>query len=872
MACSTRAGSTLPKQSYTPIGKHCASKLIIFLLFIHCFSSLAAIDIFVNGNSTNPIETGTSVQPFHTIQGAIGFCNGTGAYNVFVNYDSDGTTYAGFEVLNKDCLINIYAGTDPYISNSDIGKAVVDGNLSGPVIKIVHCLNVSLNGISITNGNGQWDFTSSRGGGIYIGPDPVSSNTVTINKCRIFNNHADYGSGVCIHSEFALYDNFTCTVNESDIYNNFPDQESESNDGGGICIYAGNLFVSKSTISGNAAKGGAGISKHGGSFIAKVTIKSSIIKDNVAEYNTSAISFQGASSSTLNIDQSNIVNNINLHSYNGWQGTTILIFRTPQLRNDVIIRNTIVWNNTSAGSIHQQITTDGIGDINYGATDIDYNDIQLGFIGAHNLPPGSDPLFSDEVNFHLKWDTSVKSPCIDAGTPEAFNSMDTPTYFRHDIGAVEFNDFENRYADYTFPVYTPNDYIKWTSFPVLYSIQNNQFSNQVTAGSMFSSILQPNILTKIEWNNIYNDDNFISAIEFFNNEWTLTGETVTSQQGYRIEMSPDNTVERSIKVSGFMQDKGTPTPIYGRNQNGSVENWVGYFYPKTLSVYDAFDEIIDNLYYIKTQHWFIMRQDSRPGSPWVWRTPQPEFSFTLSPGDMAIVKSFQDVVLTWNNQAPEVPIFSPPKPQHYSFVEKIDYVPIYVDFKGSNVKLPSEIAIYVDGECKGATVVTDSLAQICAYMCDDTPAGQEVYFMLYYDDKSLGIVPDYQVWNSKTGLFTKEKLNTSDKQDYYRVNITKANTDNNVLPKLYLTNYPNPFLNDTNIKYYVPLDSKVRVSIYNTKGQLVKTLVDERNNLGMQNAIWNGKDANGVNCTNGIYFCTITCGKNTVSRKLIMIK
>jgi hypothetical protein len=54
-----------------------------------------------------------------------------------------------------------------------------------------------------------------------------------------------------------------------------------------------------------------------------------------------------------------------------------------------------------------------------------------------------------------------------------------------------------------------------------------------------------------------------------------------------------------------------------------------------------------------------------------------------------------------------------------------------------------------------------------------------------------------------------------------------------------LPNYPNPFNPSTKINYYLPRESKVTVSIYNSLGQLVQTLVNGIENSGMHELNFN---------------------------------
>lgn len=65
-------------------------------------------------------------------------------------------------------------------------------------------------------------------------------------------------------------------------------------------------------------------------------------------------------------------------------------------------------------------------------------------------------------------------------------------------------------------------------------------------------------------------------------------------------------------------------------------------------------------------------------------------------------------------------------------------------------------------------------------------------------------------------------------------------------------NYPNPFNPSTTIKYSLPADSHVKIVIFNSLGQVVKTLVDEMKSAGIFEARF---DAG--NLSSGIYFCSM---------------
>jgi len=69
-------------------------------------------------------------------------------------------------------------------------------------------------------------------------------------------------------------------------------------------------------------------------------------------------------------------------------------------------------------------------------------------------------------------------------------------------------------------------------------------------------------------------------------------------------------------------------------------------------------------------------------------------------------------------------------------------------------------------------------------------------------------------------------------------------------------NYPNPFNPETRIKYQLPDAADVKINIYNTRGQLVVSLVDDRMGAGYHEAVWRGTDQSGQLVGSGIYIYT----------------
>src|ERR1035437_1817871 len=90
-------------------------------------------------------------------------------------------------------------------------------------------------------------------------------------------------------------------------------------------------------------------------------------------------------------------------------------------------------------------------------------------------------------------------------------------------------------------------------------------------------------------------------------------------------------------------------------------------------------------------------------------------------------------------------------------------------------------------------------------------------------------------------------------------------------------NYPNPFNPSTTIKFALPFDSNVKLTVYNVTGQVVKVLANEMLGAGSHNVVFNFNES-GVNLSSGIYFYTLeasaTSNNSTFreTKKMVLMK
>ena len=100
-----------------------------------------------------------------------------------------------------------------------------------------------------------------------------------------------------------------------------------------------------------------------------------------------------------------------------------------------------------------------------------------------------------------------------------------------------------------------------------------------------------------------------------------------------------------------------------------------------------------------------------------------------------------------------------------------------------------------------------------------------------------------------------------------------TNAGNNIIAKTELAgNYPNPFNPETNIAYSVKETGNVTLEIYNLRGQLVKTLVNDVNESGDHIVTWNGTDYTNKKVSSGVYFYKMKADKYVSTKKMILMK
>ncbi len=98
--------------------------------------------------------------------------------------------------------------------------------------------------------------------------------------------------------------------------------------------------------------------------------------------------------------------------------------------------------------------------------------------------------------------------------------------------------------------------------------------------------------------------------------------------------------------------------------------------------------------------------------------------------------------------------------------------------------------------------------------------------------------------------------------------------ESDLIPSQYALyqNHPNPFNPVTTLRYDLPEDALVNITIYDMMGRQVKTLINDQQTAGYRSIQWNATNDAGSPVSAGMYIYTIQAGDFSQTRKMVLLK
>jgi Carboxypeptidase regulatory-like domain/Viral BACON domain len=250
-----------------------------------------------------------------------------------------------------------------------------------------------------------------------------------------------------------------------------------------------------------------------------------------------------------------------------------------------------------------------------------------------------------------------------------------------------------------------------------------------------------------------------------------------------------------------------------------------------------------------------------------------EFStlLTMKPCFGYWLKVTDDIMLTYPGEV--VPGYAKAVPDIFSNQSEMPSVTVtntWVNAYGQN--------LIVDGEpiAKGSLIeAVDANGNICG-SCNVTETGKFGFMAIYGAENGTGegLINGDQYAIRVNGVDAEEAFTFTGNGDRTMIGSLSLKSGGNVVPSQFSLsqNYPNPFNPETTISFDIPVEARVKLTIFNILGEKVTTLIDEQKAAGSYTVIWSGQTDNGSTVSSGIYFYRLDAGEYVKSMKMTLMK
>ncbi len=345
-----------------------------------------------------------------------------------------------------------------------------------------------------------------------------------------------------------------------------------------------------------------------------------------------------------------------------------------------------------------------------------------------------------------------------------------------------------------------------------------------------------------------------SGYASYENHWLYYGlQYLDSKEGYKLRIRDIDTIK--LYEMGTLVDITSEYPIR--------EGWNWLTYPCSPTVYpeEALANILDDIDYVLAQKWSMKKENG------VWIHDNNSLRPVIKYGDSIEVRAIRNASLFWNGARPREET-KPLEAEYYTFEDKPNYETLMVESIDGNPSFV-EIGVYQDDTCIGARVFEGYPIQILAYSEPAQSDSTELEFRIWADDKREIVLKTASVSGGKE--LSQESTLYPELGAFRHVRLKQ---DNDTIPAVFALegNYPNPFNPSTTLRFSIPNDGKVKLSVYNLKGQKVVDIVDGTLAAGSHQAIWHGKDSQGRSVASGIYFTRLEQGKSSKVHKMVLMK
>ncbi|MBC8527415.1 MAG: carboxypeptidase regulatory-like domain-containing protein [Candidatus Cloacimonetes bacterium] len=346
--------------------------------------------------------------------------------------------------------------------------------------------------------------------------------------------------------------------------------------------------------------------------------------------------------------------------------------------------------------------------------------------------------------------------------------------------------------------------------------------------------------------------------------WYGTLEEITDGEGYLVKM---NNAVKPFMVIGAPIDYTTPI-------NLNVDwNWIAYYPQYPLLIEDVWTDIVPNVFQVMNQTQSATYYD--PPGEWYGSLEQmaPDIGYKvkMNIADTLIYSgqraSIPDNTIVTRDKTKDPPNWEVIQNTQCHMVLMAEITLEGEEFEGVDDNMAGAFCWIDSLECRGIAIWESGGAGFWYFdIVSNVNIGEEITFKIYDSETDT-------IYDCNETIIFEDGATVGTPFEPYQLTATLISTDGDypVFSTKLNSNFPNPFNHSTTISFGLKEKGDVKLTVYNIKGQLIETLIDQEMNPGIYEIPWDVKNDN-KELANGIYLYKFETKNKTLIKKMLFIR
>ena len=315
-------------------------------------------------------------------------------------------------------------------------------------------------------------------------------------------------------------------------------------------------------------------------------------------------------------------------------------------------------------------------------------------------------------------------------------------------------------------------------------------------------------------------------------------------------------------------------PSFGPNieyvEDQEIEEDTDPFLFVTGTFYGSIDDY--TLYaYSDTADFYVIDEPAVFGNGWRFELIPSQNWFGEATVTLILAENESGLADTTSFQVTVLPINDSPEPFSLIYPTITDTISVHTD-TDEIIQFNWEESVDVDSEVNYITTVTlDYFGDIHS---DTYESNEPMVEVTPYEWAELMTNLELERWTLEYTVQASDEEYTVETEGEFVFQNNTLSVENDITPLSFRLhqNYPNPFNPVTTLRYDLPENGLVNITIYDMLGNVITELVNEVQNSGYKSIQWNATNNQGQPVSTGVYLYSIEVGDFRQTKKMILLK